>query len=379
MSSIAGDMNVMGFLRSDGLVGLRNLVLVVSLSDLTNDVANSLVWSHPSARCLLAPTGGLSFGQELAFTTRLFGQLCHNPNVGTVVILGTDRKAAECFAENACRDGCEHEIFITQEWPDTNALFRKASSVVAGMAARLASSIRKSFDLSCLRVGLRSSNTSRQSSLTVHPAASLMVSSLVDAGSTVAFSEIADLAGDPEAASATIAPKHLKASVRGVIQEARTILTGLGSDAPDPTPVNRHGGIETLASKTAAAMRRVQGTKIASLQKYGDTLPRGGLHLIDGPGSAWMSLLGFAASGCTIVLQTVGANSFTASFPLLTSVILAGDELADSSDVDLMTRGQEFDVFSSLRKLSAVASGTLAAAEEMRSKVAMLPNWQPPI
>jgi hypothetical protein len=92
-----------------------------------------------------------------------------------------------------------------------------------------------------------------------------------------------------------------------------------------------------------------------------------------------MSLLGFAASGCTIVLQTVGASSFTASFPLLTSVILAGDELADSSDVDLMVRGQEIDVLSSLRKLSAVASGCLTAVEEMRPRVAMLPNWQPPI
>lgn len=377
--STSVETRVMGFRRPDGLVGLRNFVLVVSLSDLTNDAAYSVCNGISSARCILAPIGGLSFGQELAFVTRMLRQLCRNPNIGATIVLGVAREGVEQFTNGVNDDGCQMQFFAAREWPDTAALVSEARSDAMRMADKLSSVAREPFDLSCLRVGLRSSNTSKQSSVTVHPAAGAIVRSLIDAGATVGFSELADLAGDVDKATEAIAPEHLQGPVQDALQRARTILAELGTDAPDPTPVNRQGGIETLASKTTAAMQRVQGTIITSFVGYGTTLPHGGIHMIDGPGSAWMSLLGFAASGCTMILQTVGASSFTASFPLLPSVLLGGAELAASSDLDLVIDKQGFDVHTGLQRLSAIASGVTAAQEEMRSKFAMVPNWQPPI
>ena len=90
----------------------------------------------------------------------------------------------------------------------------------------------------------------------------------------------------------------------------------LGSRAPDPTPTNSAGGIDTIDKKGHGALRPL-GT---------------------GPGSAAVCLVGLAAAGCTLIVYTVGMTSIASAAPLTPVLKVGPPLLAASRDIDLPVR-----------------------------------------
>ncbi len=110
-----------GYVRADGSVGTRNLILVVSLIDLANDVAARTADLLPGAVALLTPGGGLSFGAEAALIGQLRRRTALNPNVGAVLVVGSAGEELQRWPGEIAATGRPSEAICLSDQRDSVA------------------------------------------------------------------------------------------------------------------------------------------------------------------------------------------------------------------------------------------------------------------
>src|SRR6195952_6179950 len=90
MSIIDSNATFLGYRRENGRVGVRNLVIVLPLDDLSNAAAEAVAHNIKGALAIPHPYGRLQFGADLELHFRpLIGTGC-NPNVAAVVVIGIE-------------------------------------------------------------------------------------------------------------------------------------------------------------------------------------------------------------------------------------------------------------------------------------------------
>jgi (2R)-sulfolactate sulfo-lyase subunit beta len=84
-----------GYHRSNGRVGIRNHVLILSVDDISNAAVEGVANLVRGTTALPHPYGRLQFGSDLDLTFKtLIGTGC-NPNVAAVVVIGIEPKWTE--------------------------------------------------------------------------------------------------------------------------------------------------------------------------------------------------------------------------------------------------------------------------------------------
>ncbi len=376
---VAHALPLRGFVRADGSVGFRNYVLLISLVDLANEVTRRIADAVPDAVALLSPAGNLSFGREAALLARLRRGLAMNPNVGAVLAIAPVPEMARSLAQDLSERGIEPQLLALVNFRDSHSATAAGIRLAKRARAALQPLRRRPGGLSCLRLGLRSSASTAESQRLVNPVVGELVDRVTDAGGTVVFTEVADLAAVASKIIARAASPGTANAAAAALETARRRLAKLGLRAPDPTPLNIGGGIATLREKGEGALLRLGAAPLASVIRYGTPVTRSGLHMIDGPGSAWIGLIGLAASGCTMIVHTVGRTSIVADAPLAPSLRIGPASLARSRDLDLII-GRSRDPLAALQAvLARTAAGRAGAEEHQRAKAFMLPNFLPPL
>ena len=369
-----------GYVRADGSAGTRNLILVVSLIDLANDVAARTADLLPGAVALLTPGGGLSFGAEAALIGRLRRRTALNPNVGAVLVVGSAGKELQRWPGEIAATGRPSEAICLSDQRDSVAAVIAGVELGQRFAATLSGQSRRRVPLSALRIGLRSSSSSLVSARLVNTAVGTVVDTVVENGGAVAFGETADLAGVSEALAERGADPPTAAALRQAMADPVRLSRELGSRAPDPTPTNAAGGIDTIEKKGQGALRRLGTGCVHAVFPYGDGMAPTGLQMMTGPGSAAVCLAGLAAAGCTLVLYTVGMTSITSAAPLTPVLKVGPPLLATSRDIDVPVAEPPGDA--GLRLLALVletASGRASAGETLQGRHLMLPGYLPPL
>ena len=110
----------LGYVRTNGDVGISNYLLVLSIAGLTGPAARRVVRALPGARLVSMPYGGGLIGEDLAVHLRVLAGFGRNPNVGGVLLIGSDPPkvaalAAEIGAKGKpvaaiCLDDCGHDV-----------------------------------------------------------------------------------------------------------------------------------------------------------------------------------------------------------------------------------------------------------------------------
>ena len=90
MALVSKDTTFLGYRRENGRVGVRNVVVVLPLDDLSNAAAEAVAHNIKGALAIPHPYGRLQFGADLDLHFRtLIGAGC-NPNVAAVVVIGIE-------------------------------------------------------------------------------------------------------------------------------------------------------------------------------------------------------------------------------------------------------------------------------------------------
>jgi len=104
-------MQLTGYRRTNGRVGVRNHVLVLPVDDLSNSAAEGVARLINGARALPHPYGRLQFGPDLELTFKTLSGTGANANVYGVIVIGIEPKWTERVAEGIAKPGSRWRCF----------------------------------------------------------------------------------------------------------------------------------------------------------------------------------------------------------------------------------------------------------------------------
>src|SRR5665213_1194062 len=345
------DVEIYGYSRPQQSVrGLRNHLIVVSITDLTNSIAFEVASSVERAFVLVSPFGRVAdpVRKRAGLAAQL--QICLNPNVGAVMLVGLDAETL-AYARSELADFVDVAIIDVSR--GTNASCRDGVSTARELLSVLASRNREPIELSALCVGIKSVGSTSASSSLVTPVLGRFVDVIVEAGGRVLFDECADLVRVVAALEQRASNSSVRGRIAEVMQRYVELERDMGPGYPNPTAHNRENGVVDLEGKGSAALLRLGRHVIQSVISYGERPMEPGLHMVTGAASPVASALGLVASGCNVIVCSLGDSVGLYSFIAPVINICPIDLHAQTDDGDLYVESSESNASLLLELLAA--------------------------
>ena len=267
-----------GYLRSNGALGIRNIVAVVYLVECAHHVARQIVQASGRSDVHLIGFPGC-FPNDYAL--KMMQKLCTHSNVGgaLLVSLGCEGFNREKLFEYIAGTGRPVESLVIQETGGTRNTITSGVAAVDRLVETSKSVPRAPMTLRNLVVGTVCGGSDGTSGITANPSVGRCFDRLVEEYATCIFEETGELIGCEhlmaERAASTDLGEEIVASVEKAARYYRTL--GFGSFAPG----NEEGGLTTQEEKSMGAYSKSGDSVISGLIKPGDIPPAGGLYLLD--------------------------------------------------------------------------------------------------
>jgi len=304
-----------GYRRSDGRVGVRNHVLVLSPTGLTSAAAarvSSLV------RGTICVASGFGRGQvaadaKLHFDT-LAGLATH-PNVAGVVVLSAAADISQSYADAVAATG-KPAIGLSLPGAHEDALALVDAGVrSATRLVREASALRREpCEVAALCVAIECGHSDATSGLVCNPLAGRMMERIVAAGGQAMFSETVEWTGAEHLLAQRAASPEVARKILAAVGERERRVRESGGDirAQNPGPQNKAGGLTTIEEKALGAVAKGGRQPIRGVLEPAERPQGSGLFLMDTPYFSPESITAMVASGAQLVIFTTGAgNSYT--------------------------------------------------------------------
>ncbi len=318
------DVRIMGYLRKNNTMGIRNELWIVPSVGCVNGQAQAIAarvkaecdCSHlDDVRVYTHNYGCSQLGDDHANTQRALAALVKHPNAGAVLVLGL---------------GCENNQVAALketigEWDDERVKFLIAQEVEDEIAAgfeicrelveKTRADKRQPLPLSYLRVGLKCGGSDGFSGITANPLVGLFSDWLIAQGGTTVLTEVPEMFG-----AETILMD--RAESKAVFEQTVCLINDFKGyfrkyDQPiyeNPSPGNKKGGITTLEEKSLGCVQKGGAQPVVDVLKYTQPICRQGLNLLQAPGNDLVAASALALSGCQIVLFTTGRGTPFGSF-----------------------------------------------------------------
>jgi altronate dehydratase large subunit len=300
-----------GYPRSDGTVGVRNILLVISTVVCANTVAERIAAAVPGAVCLTHSGGCGQLDPQRTWKT-LVG-LGNHPNAGAALTvgLGCELLEAEEMAAAIRASGRPAEHVIIQDAGGETRCIEQGVAALRRLAAQIAGLERQPCPISSLMLATECGGSDGTSGLISNPLIGLVSDRLVAAGGAVLLGETTELMGaEPylfrRAASRPVA-EEIARIVLAIENEARRVGMDLRAVAPDPG--NIAGGLSSIEEKSLGCIHKGGNTVIQSVVEYADRPAGPGLHIMDTAGQDADSLAGLVAGGAQIVIFSTGRGT----------------------------------------------------------------------
>jgi altronate dehydratase large subunit len=368
-------MSFLGYPRSDGSVGVRNYVGVISTVGCANDVAFWITQQTKGTAPFLHQAGCGQLQPDLEIATRTLASIGQNPNLAGVLLVSLGCEGTDV-------DRVEQEIAATGK-PVKKVVIQKAGATVALNEGLLiaqalvseASQIKpQEFDDSHLVIGVKCGGSDTTSGLASNPAVGATGDMVVDNGGTCIFGETTEFLGAEHilarrAVSQKVADKLLK-----IVDDMEKRARASGGDmrGGNPSPGNIAGGLTTIEEKSLGAIVKGGTRPIQDVYNYGERVKGKGLFIVDSPGREPEFLTALAAAGAQVALFSTGLG-VPQGFPFIPVIKVTGNpvtfqRLPDHIDMLVeMTAGKGSGLKSSGEKVYqevlTVASGKQTKAE----------------
>ena len=303
-----------GFRRSDGSVGVRNHMLVMSVTGLTGPTARRIGRAIPGARVVTTPFGSGLIGEDAELQKRALTAFGRHPNIGAALVIGGTPPFVESIAQAITASGKPTDALVLDDCDhDAITLTERGTRIAARMMREISGARRTRIELRELCLGMECGRSDPSSGLVSNPLVGCVVDAVVEAGGRAVFGETIEWLG----AEHLLARRALDAGVARAIEDAvlrrerAAIAAGVDLLGRNPGPTNIAAGLSTIEEKSLGAIAKGGRAPIRGVVAIADPLPGPGLYLMDAPAYAPESVGGLVASGAQIVLFTTGVgNSF---------------------------------------------------------------------
>ncbi len=364
-----------GFARPHGAAGVRNHLLVLSIAGLTGPAARRVAQALPLARLVTMPYGGGLTGADQALHMRTLAGLGLNPNVGAVLLIGSDQpkigelgqtiRSSGKMVEAVCLDDCGHDILTLSD---------RAIRAGARLQRALSRQRRVPSPLTQLFVGLECGRSDPSSGMVANPLIGKVTDMLVAHGASAVFGETLEWLGAEHLLARRAATPEIGAALVQAVLRRERLAAREGVDllGNNPGPTNIAAGLSTIEEKSLGAIAKSGSAPITGLLQYGERPAAPGLHAMDAPAYSPESLTGFVAAGTQLLLFSTGVgNSYTSA--LAPTIKLSANPVAaltlheqldfDASAVFSGAQTIEVAAREMLALLIDIASGTLTWGE----------------
>jgi altronate hydrolase len=269
---------MIGYLRSDGRKGIRNVVVVAYLVECAHHVARRIVDRFGDTETHVIGFPGC---YPNTYALKMMKALCTHPNVGGVLLvsLGCESFNREAVRDAALSSGRPVEVLVIQQCGGTAATIDRGLEAVARLRVKANEAPRVPIELNELVIGTICGGSDGTSGLTANPAVGRAFDIFVQAGAACIFEETGELVGCERIMADRAVTPELGEALEAAVAKAERYYTtmGYGSFAPG----NAEGGLTTQEEKSMGAYSKSGSSPISGLLKPGDRPPSGGLYLLD--------------------------------------------------------------------------------------------------
>jgi altronate dehydratase large subunit len=357
-----------GFRRADGSFGVRNHVLILSVTGLTGPTARRIGRCVPGARVLTTQYGSGLLGDDARLQQRALTAFGRHPNVGAALVIGATPPLVERIAQDIAATGKPVEALIFDECEhDALTMTERGTRIAARMMRDASRTRRTPATLAELFVGMECGRSDPSSGLVSNPLVGAVVDALIAAGGRAVLGETVEWLGAEHLLMARAADAGIAGAIEQAVlrRERAAVSAGMDLLGNNPGPTNIAAGLSTIEEKSLGAIAKGGRSAIRGVIGIADPLPGPGLYLMDAPAYAPESVGGLVASGTQLVLFTTGVgNSFVSGIAPTIKISanpVAARRLAEQLDFDAS------DVFERRSTLDAAAQRLQALVLEVAS------------
>lgn len=307
---------ILGYVRPDGKVGIRNHVLVLSTVICSSVVTRRIAEQVKGAVAIENPFGCGQLEPDLQITKRTLLGMAKNPNVGAVLVvgLGCEQIQADELADEIAKTGKPVERIVIQDINGgTPAAVERGVTLLRRLAEDTLSKKPTEVDVSSLVMGVECGGSDATSGLASNPVVGYASDRLVDLGGTVILSETPEMIGAEEILAKRAASREVANRIYEVVNKWVRLAASYNVDlvGTQPSPGNIAGGISTIEEKSLGAIIKGGSRPIQGVLDYAEEVKGRGLFIMDTPGYDVMSVVGMVAGGATLVVFTTGRGTPT--------------------------------------------------------------------
>lgn len=313
------NVTFMGYRRKNGDAGIRNELWIIPTVGCVNGIANEIAAGIKESAdmsgiddvCVLSHNYGCSqLGDDHKNTRNVLAALAKHPNAGGVLVVGLGCENNQLpMLREAMGDYDESRVrfLISQEVDDE---IEEGIRLGKELTSVMNKDSRSPMPVSFLRIGLKCGGSDGLSGITANPLLGAFSDWIIRHGGTSVLTEVPEMFGAEQLLMNRASDKCIFDNMVSLINGFKDYFRASGMPVyENPSPGNKAGGITTLEEKSLGCVQKGGTMPIVDVLKYGETIKRNGLNILQAPGNDLVASTALAVSGCQIVLFTTGRGT----------------------------------------------------------------------
>jgi len=367
-------MELFGYRRPNGTVGVRNHVVILPVDDISNAACEGVARNVVGTMALPHAYGRLQYGPDLELHFRTMIGTGSNPNVAAVIVIGIEENWTKKIADGIAETGKPVAWFSIEGNGDFETI--KVASKKAKEFVHDASELRaEPIELSDLTVSIKCGESDTTTGLASCPTVGVVVDRLVDEGATVFFGETSELTGGEHLIAERMATPELKDAFQAMYDDYVGEIESKDADllGSQPTQGNIAGGLTTIEEKALGNIEKTGSKEVIGVLEPAEAPANGpGLYFMDSSSAAAEFITLMAAGGAVVHLFPTGQGNIIGN-PIEPVIKVSGNpntvatmsEHIDTDVTGLLSREQNLAEAGEdlLEMLVRTVNGRLTAAE----------------
>lgn len=334
-------MDFLGYERSDGQIGIRNKILIISVDECCDGIARKIGEVSKNSVILTNWYTCMLGGNEETFNQMI--AVGKSPNVAAVLVLamGCGSILPEQIATPIANTGKLVKYLTCQKEGGSKKTIEKGREILKNMDNYINSLIPKKFPLNKLIIGVKCGGSDTSSGIASNPSVGRMVDILVDMGGTCIGGELFELIGCEKILTKRAINDKVKEKILTLIDNEKKRWSVEGTDIETMSIGNSIGGLATIEEKSLGALHKMGHKPIQDvLQINKDFIDRPttpGFYLSEVTMLCGGAGVNYAALGAHIIVWTSGAAGF--NNPIVPVIRVSGNSELINDDIDVDVSG----------------------------------------
>ncbi len=369
-------MELYGYRREDGRVGVRNHVIVLPIDDISNAACEAVASHIRGTMALPHSYGRLQYGEDLELHFRTMIGTGSNPNVAAAVVIGIEPNWTKRVADGIAETGKPVAAFSIEGFGDLETVRR--ASWKAKEFVQWASELRREpVDLEDLVVSIKCGESDTTTGLASCPTVGVAVDHLVESGATVFFGETSELTGGEHLIAERMATPELRERFQSLYDDYVELIEAQSEDllGSQPTQGNIAGGLSTIEEKALGNIEKTGTKPVIGVLDPAEAPRNGpGLYFMDSSSAAAEHVTLMGAGGAVLHMFPTGQGNVIGN-PIVPVIKVSGNPntvrtMGEHIDVDVsgllsreLTLTQAGDLM--MEHLARAANGRITSAEAL--------------